>query len=103
MAVDPAALAGVPAGLLQSSQLLRSGAPALLSAWELASAVLAVERTGAMLASSRPGSAIALEACAASVEALASGLRASALIYAGAEAAAGSAAAVGDRMQAWMP
>jgi hypothetical protein len=103
MSVDPAALACAPPELVQRAQMLRSGTPALLSAWDQASAVLALERTGAFMASSRAGSAAALEACASPVEALATSLRTSALIYASAEAAAGSAPAVGGRRQAWMP
>jgi hypothetical protein len=102
MAVDPALLASAPAEIVQRAQMLRSATPALLSAWDQASAALALERTGAVLAASRPGSGAGLEACAATVEALAVSLRASALIYASAEVAAGSAAAMGDRMQAWM-
>jgi hypothetical protein len=96
MAVDPEALAWPPAALLHCAQKLRSGAPALLSAWDQAAGVLVDERTGAVLASSRPGSAAALEACAATVEALGSILRRGAMIYASAEPAACPVAA-GDR------
>lgn len=98
VAVAPADLASMPPGLIQRAELLRSGAPVLFSTWDQVSGALAGRRTGAVLASSRPGTAASLEACAAAVEALASSLRWSARAYADAEAAAG--ASLGD--QAWM-
>jgi hypothetical protein len=103
IAVNPAALASVPAGLLQRAQLLRAGVPALFSAWEQAAAALAEQRTGAVLASSRPGCAAALEDCAVTVEALASSLRWGAMAYSNAELAAAAGVPTGDRAQAWMP
>ena len=102
VAVAPAALAAVPPELIQRAQLLRSGAPVLFAAWDQASFALAGQRTGAVLASSRPGCAAALESCAAAVEALASSLRWSAMVYANAEAAVGASMRLGDRAQAWM-
>ncbi|HEX4017040.1 MAG TPA: hypothetical protein VHX15_09915 [Frankiaceae bacterium] len=87
-AVQPAALASAPAGLLQRALLLRAGSAALFSAWDQAAAALAGCRTGALLAATRPGSSAAVDGCAASVEALASSLRLSATIYASAESAA---------------
>ncbi len=101
VAVEPAAIASVPPGLVQRAQLLRAGAPVLFSAWDQASVALAGRRTGAVLASCRPGSAAALEACAGAVEELASSLRWSAVAYAHAEATAGALVPVGDRMQPW--
>jgi hypothetical protein len=103
MAVDPAVLAGVPPAVLLGAEALRSGAPALLSAWDQVSAALAEARTGEVLAASRPGAAAALEACAAAVDALAAGLRRSAIVYAGVESAALPPGSAGDRTQAWMP
>jgi hypothetical protein len=100
---DPAALAGVPPKVLASAEELRSAAPALLSAWDQASAALADARTGEVLGASRPGAAAALEACAAAVDALAAGLRRSAIAYAGVESAALPPGSAGDRAQAWMP
>lgn len=91
MAVDPAALAFLPVGLLQQAETLRLASPSLLSAWDQAALALADERTGAVLASSRPGAAAAIEACAATVEALASSVRRGGVSYANAEAAAGAA------------
>jgi hypothetical protein len=88
LAVDPAALAHLAVQLDDRAAALRSGAPALSSAWQQAAAALAAQHTGAVLAETWPGSGSALEEFAASVEALALALRLGGVSYAGAEAGA---------------
>ena len=98
--VDPVALAQVAGALTAQAEAMRSGAPALQSAWIQASSELSSERTGAVLAEARPAAAVVLDEFMASVESLARTLRSSALTYAQADAAAipdGSGA-----VDAWM-
>lgn len=87
-AVDPAAMAHLAVQLHERADALRSGAPALSSAWQQAAAALAAQHTGAVLAATWPGSGSALEEFAASVEALALALRLGGVGYSGAEAGA---------------
>jgi hypothetical protein len=103
VAADPAALSAVAGELQQRAVAIRCGTPALRSAWLQAAAALDTERTGAVLAGGWPGSGAALEACAASVEALAQTLRGGAESYARAEAAAVPAALTAERDGAWIP
>ncbi len=88
LAADPAALAELAAQFQQHVSVVRSGAPALVSAWQQAAGVLAAQHTGVILAATWPGSRAALEACAGSVESLAQALRRSAGSYSSVEAAA---------------
>jgi hypothetical protein len=74
--------------LRQRAAALRSGAPALVAAWQQAAGTLACQHTGGVLAVTWPGSRVALEEFAGSVEALAAALDCSAVSYASAEAAA---------------
>ena len=88
LAVEPAALAQLAGQLHDRAAALRSGAPALSSAWQQAAAALAAQHAGEVLAATWPGSGSALEEFAANVEALALALRLGGVSYAGAEAGA---------------
>jgi hypothetical protein len=88
LAVDPLALAELAGQLRERAAALRSGAPALASAWQQAAAALAAQHTGAVLAATWPGSGGALEEFAASLEALALALRLGGIGYASADVAA---------------
>jgi hypothetical protein len=102
VAVDPAAVAALPAPLYESASAIRSGTPALLSAWDhaaAAAAAAAAQHTGLVLADCRPGCAAELAACAAAVEDLASGLRGAAATYAQDDEDALPAV----RARAWIP
>jgi uncharacterized protein YukE len=103
VAADPVALSAVAGQLQQRAVAIRSGTPALRSAWLHAGEALVTQRTGAVLAGAWPGSGAALEACATAVEALAQTLRAGAESYASAEAAAVPAALTVEREGAWIP
>jgi hypothetical protein len=103
VAADPAALGAIAGQLQQRAAAIRSGTPALRSAWQNSAAALATERTGAVLAGAWPRSGAALEACAESVEALAQTLRVSADGYARADAAAVPATLAAGRDGAWIP
>jgi hypothetical protein len=81
-------LAQLAGQLRDRAAALRSGAPALASAWQQAATALAAHHTGAVLAATWPGSGAALEEFAASLEALALAVRLGGDGYAGAEAAA---------------
>ncbi len=88
VAADPSALAQLAAQFQQRASGVRSGTPALLSAWQQTAAVLTAQHTGAILAAAWQGSRAALDECAGAVEALARALHRSEGSYASAEASA---------------
>jgi uncharacterized protein YukE len=102
--VDPAALVQVAQRLQERADAMRSGAPLLQEAWVQGALALAAERTGDVLAETRPGSAAALEEFAASVESLAQALRRGAQSYEATEAtvSATATAAAAGRVGAWI-